>query len=80
VDRALHRLGQRLSVAEFGEKKPHIVEMVRVFGAVAPGRSRLVEAVRYLADTTGVAPGVASVDSPLPPRATPRTGPRSTPS
>lgn len=67
VDRALHHLGQRLSVAEFGEKKPHIVEMVRVFGAVPLGWLRLVEAVRYLADDDLASlQASALVESPLP--------------
>lgn len=72
VDRALHRLGQRLSVAEFGEKKPHIVEMVRVFGAVPQGWLRLVEAVRYLADDDLASlQASALVESPLPPAGDP---------
>lgn len=79
VDRALHRLGQRLPVAEFGDKKPHIVEMVRVFGAVPQGWLRLVEAVRYLADDDLASlQASALVESPLPPPVTRRSGPRST--
>ncbi|WP_405479484.1 effector-associated domain 2-containing protein [Streptomyces sp. NBC_00009] len=72
VDRALHRLGQRLSVAEFADKKPHIVEMVRVFGAVPQGWLRLVEAVRYLADDDLASlQASALVESPLPPAGDP---------
>ncbi|MFG3364589.1 hypothetical protein ACGF0K_06395 [Streptomyces sp. NPDC048156] len=68
VERAFHRLGQRLPVGEFGDKKPHIVEMVRVFGAVPQGWLRLVEAVRYLADDDLASlQASALVESPLPP-------------
>jgi hypothetical protein len=50
VDTALDRLRERLSVSEFDEKKPHLVEMVRVFGTVPQGWPRLAEAVQFLAD------------------------------
>lgn len=49
VETALERLGQRLSVAEFDEKKPHLVEMVKVFGGVPEGWRELTGAVRFLA-------------------------------
>ncbi|MGC5038338.1 effector-associated domain 2-containing protein [Streptomyces sp. DT190] len=50
VDIALDRLRQRLSVAEFDDKKPHLAEMVRMFGTVPQGWERLADTVRFLAD------------------------------
>ncbi|MFV0134066.1 effector-associated domain 2-containing protein [Streptomyces sp. HMX87] len=50
VDSALDRLRQRLSVAEFDDKKPHLVEMVRTFGTVPDGWRELAATVRFLAD------------------------------
>ncbi|MDG4862724.1 hypothetical protein P8605_31770 [Streptomyces sp. T-3] len=50
VDHALDLLGQRLSVSDFDEKKLHLIEMVRVFGAVSEGWVLLARSVRYLAD------------------------------
>ncbi|MFJ4784789.1 hypothetical protein [Streptomyces sp. NPDC088794] len=47
---AMERLRLRLSVAEFDDKKIHIVVMVRAFGAVPDGWRHLTEAVQHLAD------------------------------
>lgn len=49
IETALERLGQRLSVAEFDERKLHLVEMVKVFGSVPEGWRELTGAVRFLA-------------------------------
>lgn len=50
VVEAVTRLGVRVSVPEFEEKKIHVVSMVRAFGAVDQGWRHLTDAVRFLAD------------------------------
>lgn len=47
---AVDRLRSRLSVAEFDDKKTHIIAMVRAFSAVPDGWWVLTEAVCHLAD------------------------------
>ncbi|BCL31999.1 hypothetical protein ACFFS2_22855 [Streptomyces aurantiacus] len=47
---AMERLKLRLSVAEFDDKKIHIVVMVRAFASVPDGWRHLTEAVQHLAD------------------------------
>ncbi|MEU6662456.1 hypothetical protein [Streptomyces sp. NPDC046821] len=68
VERAQQRLGHRLHVAEFADKKRHIVEMVRAFGTLPQGWLHLVEAVRHYAnDDLPSRRAAALVEAPLPP-------------
>ncbi|GAB3953726.1 VMAP-C domain-containing protein [Streptomyces sparsus] len=64
VDNALERLGLRLSVREFAEKKSHLVAMVRAFGAVPDGWRHLAETVQFLADYDLPSQHVASLADP----------------
>ncbi|WP_327352587.1 VMAP-C domain-containing protein [Streptomyces sp. NBC_01304] len=50
VDHALDLLGVRLSVADFEERKLHLVQMVKAFGTVPEGWVHLAQAVSFLAD------------------------------
>ncbi|WP_190178459.1 VMAP-C domain-containing protein [Streptomyces naganishii] len=75
VSNTLARLGQQLSVSDFAEKKPHLVEMVQVFGAVEQGWQKLAAAVSFLADydlpsaqAAAVAEGLAHHTGDLTPR------------
>lgn len=64
VDNALERLGLRLSVREFAEKKSHLVAMVRAFGSVPEGWRHLAETVQFLADYDLPSQHVASLADP----------------
>ncbi|WP_069761739.1 hypothetical protein [Streptomyces sp. LUP47B] len=64
---AMERLRLRLSVAEFDDKKMHIVTMVRAFGSVAAGWQRLTEAVQHLADYDLPSRHAASLAHPVVP-------------
>lgn len=50
VTEAMERLREQVSVPESGDKKIHVMAMVRAFGAVPRGWRALTEAVQYLAD------------------------------
>lgn len=66
---AMERLRMRLSVPESDEKKIHLVQMVRAFGAVPDGWRHLTDVVRHLADydlpSTDAASYAAAVVRPV---------------
>lgn len=65
VQVAMERLGTRVSVTEFGEKKLHLVSMVRTFGSVPGGWQCLTEAVQHLADYDLPSTHAASLACPV---------------